>query len=307
MAREPWPRRPAPYDRPMNRRLWIWRHFRFWLPEDWEMLQFTRHSAVGRCAFADRYAFRLEINWRAVAGPPDFELMLRNYVARLREEGHERLRPIRRAGWRGVASQKNDLACSRFGAYFDAESCLVEMVFLWPGIPTAPELEKEILESVAESPPDAAGRRRWLAFGLDLRVHDDLRPTRCQVDPGAVDWHFADARGRRWTRFRRIGLRPLWMRQTVDEWMRAGAPPLRAARAEMIERDGHVIRRWGGRLSSGWLQRLIRGPYDYQAEAWICPADDRLYVREIRGPASFVQDESRGGGLRCAVCEGACS
>ncbi len=156
MAREPWPRRPAPYDRPMNRRLWIWRHFRFWLPEDWEMLQFTRHSAVGRCAFADRYAFRLEINWRAVAGPPDFELMLRNYVARLREEGHERLRPIRRAGWRGVASQKNDLACSRFGAYFDAESCLVEMVFLWPGIPTAPELEKEILESVAESPPDAA-------------------------------------------------------------------------------------------------------------------------------------------------------
>jgi hypothetical protein len=286
----------------MNRRLWIWRHFRLRLPADWEMLQFTRNPAVGRCAFADRYAFRLEMNWRAVGGPPDFDLMLRDYTTRLREQGHEHLRPVRRAGWRGVVGERQGLALSRFGAYFDEASCLVELVFIWPEMSVDRSLEQTVLESVGEEPPDAAGRRRWRAFGMDVHVHGGLSPARCRVLPGEVDWVFEATRGRPRVRVRRIGLRPLWMRQGVDAWLRANAPPLRGARGETMERQGHALHRWSGRLRTGGLERLTRGPRDYWAEAWVCPADDRLYAREIQGPSVFAAEEGRGGSLRCTAC-----
>ena len=48
---------------------WVWRHLEVRVPADWELLQFSKTPAEGRCAFADRHGFRLELSWRTVAGP----------------------------------------------------------------------------------------------------------------------------------------------------------------------------------------------------------------------------------------------
>lgn len=285
----------------MSDRLWIWRHFRFALPKDWEMLQYTRDPAVGRCAFADRYEFRFEFSWRAVAGPPEFDRMMRDYSARLAEQGHRHLQRENWRQWRAVVGRWENQTIARFGGYFDRESCVVECVFLWPG-PRDRALEQTVLGGFAEEPPDAAGRRRWRAFGLDLRVSGDLRLAECRVDPGETEWCFRDERGRRSVRCRRIGLRHVWMRQSVADWLRASAPVARDARDSAETIAGHAVVRRSGRLRRGGFEGVFRTPSHVAAEAWICPADDRLYLREIQGPARFVEDERVGGALRCAAC-----
>ena len=55
---------------------WIWRNFGVGVPDDWEMLQFSKDPKSGGCLFADRYTFRLEINWRRTAGEPDLRRIL---------------------------------------------------------------------------------------------------------------------------------------------------------------------------------------------------------------------------------------
>lgn len=290
----------------MSEQLWIWRHFRFDLPADWELLQYSRDPMSGRCAFADRYAFRFELSWRGVSGPPDFERMMSDYAARLAEQGYRRLHPERWRNWHGIAAEWEERPVVRFGGYFDGESCVVECVFLGADRRDR-ALEERVLGSFSEVAPDAAGRRRWRALGLDLRVHGDLRFAECRADPGEVEWVFQDERRRRAVRCRRIGLRPVWMRQSVADWLRAATPPLRAAGEASETVHGHVIfRRWG-RQRRGVLENLWRGPEMFAAEAWVCPADDRLYLREVRGPRRFVEEESRGGALRCVACEGAAS
>jgi len=278
-------------------RTWIWRHFEITLPSDWEMLQYTRNPETGRCAFADRYAFRLEMSWRAVAGPPDYDRMLNDYAARLKLEGHQDVRPIRRANWRGVAGAKGRTVFSRYGAFFDTESCVVELVFIWPGSPPDPALEKTVLRAFRECAPDAAGRRRWRAFGMDARVSGDLQLAHCRVAPGEAEWRFEDAKRRCWTRCRRIGLRALWLKQDLGAWLAAQAPRLQSGHTETHTRDGCVVWGWSGRARRGLLEQLVRGARDYWAEAWTDPADDRVYVREIYGPPAFVEAEARGGAL----------
>ncbi len=49
-------------------RLWIWRGLCMKVPDDWEMLQFETNTGKGGCAFADRYQFRFEVDWKVVQG-----------------------------------------------------------------------------------------------------------------------------------------------------------------------------------------------------------------------------------------------
>ncbi len=287
----------------MNGALWIWRNFRFLLPGDWELLQFTRRPGEGRCAWADRCAFRLEFVWRAVPGPPDFDRMMGDYAAKLETEGARKLRRERRDAWHGIAAEQGGRPISRFGAYFDRESCVVELVFPWPE-ERSPALERAVLAAVREEPPDAAGRRRWRAFGLDLRVDGRLDLAECRVAPGSAEFRFADERGRRIVRCRRLGLRPFWMKTGVADWVRGQTRDWRAARETSERREGHEVFRREGDAPTGFLERALRGRKCAGMEAWICPADDRLYAREWRGPAPFAEDEGRRGALGCAGCGG---
>lgn len=282
---------------------WIWRNFRLALPDDWDLLQFTRRPVQGRCAWADRYGFRLEFIWRAVPGPPDFDRMMGDYAAKLEAEGARRLRRERREHWHGIVAEQGGRPISRFGAYFDRESCIVELVFPWAA-ERAPAIERAVLASVREEPPDATGRRRWRAFGMDLRTDGRLDLLECRVAPGRSELRFGDERGRRVARFQRLGLRPFWMRVGVAEWLREQTRGWRDCRESAHRRGDHQVFRREGETPTGILEGRLRGRKRAGWEAWICPADDRLYARHWRGPSDFAEDEGRHGALGCAGCGG---
>ena len=70
----------------------IWRDLRIELPEDWEMLQFSLQRQAGRCAFADRYQFRLELGWRTAEAKPEIERMMSDYLAQMKPTPTQRTR-----------------------------------------------------------------------------------------------------------------------------------------------------------------------------------------------------------------------
>jgi len=274
-------------------RLWIWRNFRIELPDDWEMLQFSRRSEDGCCAFADRYQFRLEFNWRAVEGPPDLVRMMSDYEAKLKLEGTmpDAVR-VQTGHWEGVEGHQGRRLVSRLGRYFPDEHCLIEVVLLCPEERDG-ELERHVLESVATEPGRLGCFRRWRAFGMDLLAADALTLQECRMEPAYARMAFADpTRGRRET-FQRVGMVPEWFQGTVKEWLIDQAPKdvLLDSEALTVER-GHSVATIGGGRRTGRLARLCRKGGCYEAAGWICPADGRLYCVAATG-----SDASAGIGL----------
>ena len=92
----------------------------------------ARNPQAGRCAFADRYQFRLELSWKVVPGAPDFNRMMSDYAAKLIEEGEEKPEPVDGGPWKGLCVHAQGQLSTRFGRFFPGESCLVELVFPWP-------------------------------------------------------------------------------------------------------------------------------------------------------------------------------
>ena len=85
--------------------LWVWRNFGIEVPEDWEMLQFSKKADAGNVAFADRYRFRLELSWRVLRAAPDLERMMSDYCAKLKLEDPEGVASrVKAAGWPGILS-----------------------------------------------------------------------------------------------------------------------------------------------------------------------------------------------------------
>ena len=243
------------------------------------MLQFSKNPDRGKCAFADRYQFRLEVGWRKVPGPPDFERMMSDYLARLRDREKMADASRRRlAGWEGIEGSAEGARSSRYGRFFAGESCLVEAVLLWPDVPDE-RLQKTVLDAIAEEPPRPAGLRRWKAFGMDLLASGDLPLAICRVEPAAARLTFrSEGRNAPEEKFIRLGMVPLWMKGTVRDWLRAQAPA-GASSVEQASREcrGHAIEALRAASAAEGLARLRGRRRRYEAEAWICPADGRLY------------------------------
>ena len=133
---------------------WVWRQLHVEVPEEWELLQFSRNPQTGRCAFADRYQFRFEVSWREVPGAPDFQRLLSDYRSRLEEDGLSAVRPLQGGVWQGVAGVLPDgRTTCRYGAYLAPVQCLVEAVFLWPKARHEP-LETAVLASLRRLVPE---------------------------------------------------------------------------------------------------------------------------------------------------------
>jgi hypothetical protein len=256
--------------------LWIWRHFAFELPSDWEMLQFSRDPRRGRCAFADREGYRFELDWRGVPGPPDFERMLADYRGRLADGGLTHLRRVELGPWRGWAGRTENGPSLRVGRHFAAERCLVETVF--PDLDENDPRPRAVVESLRELPPGAAGFRRWRALGLDVEVPGGFALTDCRAEPG----HARLAFGRRPEQverlFERRGFVGEWLKVPVPEWLRGWAGPHLqhgAAAAARVEAGHEVHALDGASARRAWraARRAAR------AEAWLCPRDGRLYAR----------------------------
>jgi len=257
---------------------WIWRQLRVELPEDWELLQFSRSPETGRCAFADRYQYRFEISWLRVPGPPDFERVLTDYRARLEEDGLTGTRRLQTAGWHGVSGLLPDQRTTcRYGTHVPALGFMVEAVFLWPKARHEPT-EMEVLHSFRAEPPSAAGQVRWQAFGLDLLAGAGDVLEACRADPGFHELRFSTARRRNWERFSRRGLLAAWMREPVAQWQRRQAPrAYRVLDDREEERCGHAVAILRCQRRHPLLADLLYGRRHVAAAAWICPRDGRLY------------------------------
>jgi hypothetical protein len=270
------------------------------LPVDWEMLQFTRRPEQGRCAFADRYQFRLELAWRAVDGPPDMGRVVSDYVARLRaDDDASDVRRLSDAPWPGLAATVERTATSRFGRHLPGEAILVEAVFLWPEGRDR-TLERVVLDSIAEVPRRDDGTRRWRAFGLDLLATDGLPLTECQVEPARARLTFADERGRRRETFQRLGLVEEWLDRSVEDWLAAQMPRRGTVKSQSaVTVHGHEVALLAGTRPIRRLGGLINRPAPCDAAAWRCPNDGRLYCGSLVGRSAGSGTRLAGGRLAC--------
>jgi len=249
------------------------------IPGDWEMLLFGRDFQSGRCAFADRYQHRLEFHWQHVPGRPDFDRMLADYKAKLVLNNHALQVSLHRHGeWSGLLTHGDRPTTSRFGRFFPGEQCLVEAVFLWPDGRDS-RVEQQVLDSFRENPADASGLWSWRAFGMRLQVSDKLNLRTCIAQPGNARMVFAHAKDVLWKeRFERMGMVTHWLQGPVNEWLRRRIPADVIIRRQSESRlANHAIAIVTGERHALGLRRLFRRRRSYQARAWICPGDGRLY------------------------------
>lgn len=257
-------------------RKWIWRQIGMELPDDWELLQFTKDPKSGRCSFADRRHWRLELDWREVAGPPDFGRMIADYRAKLEEDGVTNTQAFERPPWYGVTGSRGELQTARYGRYFPEGKCLAELVFLWPRHRDT-GLERTITGTVAYVPP-AGGLTDWRAFGLSLRTVSALDFRHCSVQPACAEMLFRTRGHRRTQCFARRGMVENWLTTPLADWLRLWIPRGLVVQQETtLDTHGHRIIRVRGTRRFPTLKEFVWGRRDMEAVAWICPEDGRLY------------------------------
>ncbi len=286
--------------------LWIWRGLRFRVPSDWEMLQFSRNPDEGRCAFADRYMFRLELNWRKVDGPPDFRRMLDDYQAKLKDD--EDISGVGRKqaeGWPGVEARIRGRQTTRFGRYLTTPSCLVELVFLWPDAEDG-SLTRRVLGSFEAEAPRTDGRQRWRAFGMDMLASGGLPLAECKTAPGLAELCFGDEDSHVRERFARRGMVKEWLAGTVDEWVRHHGPKRNVLERPVRQEHGHRVVELHGDERAPWLRGYFGRRRHEDVAGWICPEDGRLYsVRlERRGSADAFALDPPAARLGCCAERG---
>jgi hypothetical protein len=253
----------------------VWQGIALLVPRDWELLQFSRNPSQGRCAFADRYQFRLEFNWRKVNGPPDFERMLSDYSAQLEQEGMPAGQRTTHHNWHGLenTTQEHTL-CRRWGRYFESSRTLIEVVFVWPELKDR-TLESTILDSVSDSSSGLAGFQHWRAFGMNLHAGAGLELVRCSARPAHIEWTFQDSNARRQQQFFRRGFVSEWLHQPIPLWLRDTV----GKDCSLTESSTAIHAQHSVTTFTGTRRRSVLNPYrtTINAAAWICPRDGRLY------------------------------
>ncbi len=286
-------------------RLWVWRNFGIEVPEDWEMLQFSKKADAGNVAFADRYRFRLEFSWRALPTAPDLERMMSDYCAKFKLEDPDGVASrIKVAGWPGILSGTGGAGLkSRFARFFRSESCLTEVNFTWPEARDK-KLERTVLGGVRVVGERPGGARRWKAFGMDVLASKGMRLQDVNVAPALAVMTFSGEKGTaREERFERRGMTSEWLRRPVGEWLRTRYPEgFDQLSRETRDLPGHTVETVRGTFSVTGLGRLIGRRRRHEAAAWVCPGDGRLYYVQTRSPETQARDGEGGlvvGGLSC--------
>lgn len=268
---------------------WIWRHHAFSLPSDWEMLQFSTDFKRGRCAFANRYQFRFEINWSMVKGEPDYDRMLSDYTSKLEQQKSlTDTELLKKNGWYGFWGFINDEMTSRFGRYYKETGCLMECVFLWPDERDA-ALESAILSNISAIPTDIHGHQRWRAFGLDMRLPPTAIIEKCTAQPARTVFSFSNPKTGAIWEFSRLGMVKSWLKTDVENWLSRTLDADRSSlRFTHQQRHGADVVHASGTFKPAGLH-LRRGKVE--SAAWICPEDGRLYHVAKRTRQTNPNDE----------------
>ncbi len=279
---------------------WIWRAFKVILPADWELLQFSRNFTAGRCAFADRYQYRFELDWRVLPGAPDMARMMTDYQAKLTADGtlaQAKLTDL--PGWHGLSGRQGDAWTTRYGRFFPDASCLVEAVAICPGSRDEP-LERSVVTSIGhEGVRD--GIQRWKAFGMAVLAPAACALDDCTVQPAHGSMTFSSRKRNEELLCQRSGMLDQWLAMPVEDWLAAQAPPdvLNATRTHDTI-AGHAIQRiQGGRKPGGFLRKRRA----FAAAAWTCPRDGRLYHAAHSVATSAAHEGGRPGLSCCPSCE----
>jgi len=274
------------------------------------MLRFSRRKSDGTCAFADRYQFRFELRWRTVEGQPDLDRMFSDYMARLKDEGSmPDAQGISVAGCRGIQGRAGDTLTTQFTTYFPGPSCLVEPIFSWPcQIDRA--LQHQILSSLAMDPAWCDGQfTRWRALGMDLTATGEYSLTTCNVQPAAVRVLFtrhADGSGPS-EQFQRLGMLDHWLRGSVEQWLlEQPLGNMKNVKVESTARHnvaGHEVITVHGTHAARRMGGFLKRTCPYQAAAWTCPEDGRLYSISLSSPEPTGGEELALAGRRLVCCE----
>lgn len=263
------------------------------------MLQFSCNPEKGRCAFADRYQFRFELDWLTVESAPDVARAASDYQARLDEEGEERSEAVRCGQWQGLVGRHGGEKVSRFLRYLTEPGLLVEVVFVWPERRDA-RLERQVLRTVRPGQADGPDGQQWRAFGMELVAGPGLTLERCTVRPADAEMVFSSRRARREERFARRGMVSNWLHGSVGDWLRDQCPATaELSRERVAEHAAHRVFGFSGELRGPGILRRRR---TLQTAAWVCPDDDRLYSMARRSPDAPVEGDPTflaGRSLRC--------
>ena len=243
------------------------------------MLQFTRNPETGRCAFADRYQFRFELDWMRVEAPPDMEHMAEDYFAKLQEDGLESVTKSGHGQWLGASGKEKGIPISRYGAFFPGQAYILEAVFIWAkGERATPAFEGRILDSIKAPSPASDGRQKWRAFGMEWTTAAKLSFDSCQVSPGLAEATFNNRKRRLTQRFARRGMLSCWLKTDVRQWLEAQIPKeYKIVSVKSATEGGHELWRLEAQRSPSVLVDWLHGRRIIQAAAWICPEDGRLY------------------------------
>lgn len=246
----------------------VWRHFRFEIPEDWEMLQFGRRPKSGKCRFADRYDQRMEWNWRTSTSEPDLIETINRFLVQ-----DQRGRKALLGKWIGVETEEESGGrVSRYLRYFAEAACTMEYIFAWPERRDE-ILMRQILESVR---PDE--HRRWRAFGLDLKVGEDAELLECEVRPAMAKTQFGDAAASGGEEFQRLGMVSEWLAAPVRDWLRLKVPKrLKVTEAKRVSCNEHEIEEVEASGYAEPFAKVLRRKTSFHGAAWLCPKDGRLY------------------------------
>ena len=305
----------------------IWNQVRFEIPSDWEMLRFSKSLNEGQCAFADRYAFRLEWTWKSVPHEPDFERILSAYRASLEKKGRLKEPELDRIGdWHGLIGQEQftekswtveegtlqaqlheqERMVSRWGRYLPEQNRLAEFVFLGDP-PRDRAFESALLKSVRVEPVYPGNMQRWRAFGLDALAPADFHLSVCNVEPARCRLQFVSEDERESWTVQRLGMIDEWLKVSIPEWFQRQHPP---AVQEMQTREarqaGHDLLTASGVVPARGLRQPLR---HYDAAAWRCSSDGRLYTmrRLLSEPHGIAIHQVPGMELACCPRVGALS
>jgi hypothetical protein len=263
-----------------------WNAINLELPDEWELLQFSKSSDNGKIAFADRYQFRLELDWSTVSAPPDLDRMASDYKSKLAEEGTKDAKPAVHLPWKGVSAQEADNFISRYVNYFPSRSLMLELVFLWPnGEKYSPAFEGKVLDSISVAPYQEDSQQHWKAFGLDFDVKDDHYLHELIAEPAKTQFMFRSTDRKEIETIARRGMVPEWLDIPVDQWLAKQVPKEYEVTNQTARTENeHQIYSLVARRKPTVLVDWIHGVRTITASAWICPKDHRLYMAAKLAP-----------------------
>ncbi len=260
----------------------VWQGLKIFFPEEWELMQFSKNSNMGSCAFANRYNISMELNWQRTDGEVNMGKTVTDHISKFEyEKGLTNIKRTNVSGWTGFYGNISKIKVSKFLKYFKKKSYLVQIIFIWPQ-KRKEEIENDILKNTKEEPNCKNDLQRWKSFGMDICISDKLKLLKCVVEPANAKMFFGVGNDF-FEEYRRLGMVKYWLKGTVKQWLETKLPSkVKNVREKLTELSGHKIYSVYYSVWAKGLSKITGKKESYIASAWICPTDNRLYFARIK-------------------------